>query len=89
MSKADWKRSNESSCGGKKAFLTWKQAQTHNNHMGRFGSPLIAKGKKFDKLEPYKCFNCQLVHLGHPPRRRHPHRSRFAQEASSQEDFQT
>lgn len=61
--------SNEESCGGKKVFTTWKQAQTHNHQMFR-GSSLKAKGKKLDKLHVYKCKKCLHFHLGHAPRKR-------------------
>lgn len=61
---------NDISCGGKKVFLTWKQAQTHNHLMRRRGSPVKAKGIKIEKLHVYKCKSCKYFHLGHPPRKR-------------------
>lgn len=66
----DWATSNAATCDGKKGFLSWKQATEHNNRMFKAGSALIHKGKKIEKLEPYRCLKCRLIHLGHPPRHR-------------------
>lgn len=71
--------SNEESCHGKKVFLTWKQATTHNNMILRRGS-LKAKGKKLEKLHVYKCKECKFFHLGHAirePHRKIKHQSHF------------
>lgn len=59
-----WELSNQANCDSKKTFLTWKQAQTHNNRMFR-NSSVRAKGKKIEKLHVYKCKKCGLFHLGH------------------------
>lgn len=67
-----WQSSNSFTCGGKKKFDTWKQAQTHNNMMRKEGSALRHKGRKIEKLHPYRCRKCGFIHLGHEPRR--PHR---------------
>jgi len=79
-----WEHSNQVSCPGKKAFLTWKQAATHNNRMLRPGSALKAKGKKVEKLHVYKCVKCKLLHIGHEPRRLHPRLSQKPQQVSPQ-----
>lgn len=71
-----WELSNEESCGGKKVFLTWKQAQTHNNKMFRRGSPLIAKGRKIEKMHVYRCKKCGHYHIGHAKRKFRPPVSR-------------
>lgn len=65
-----WAQSNEYSCDGKKVFLTWKQAQTHNNKMFRKGSPIRVMGKKLEKMHVYKCEKCQKFHIGHSARGR-------------------
>lgn len=67
-----WKQSNAMTCGGKKKFDTWKQAQTHNHMVKSEGSSLRHHGRKIEKLHPYKCKKCGYIHLGHPTRR--PHR---------------
>lgn len=65
-----WELSNEYSCDGKKVFLTWKQAQTHNHKMGRRGSPIRANGKKIEKMHVYQCKKCKKYHIGHASRGR-------------------
>lgn len=67
---ATWESSNYESCPGKKTFLTWKQATTHNHMMSRRGSSVRAKGKKIDKLHVYKCKSCTYFHIGHAARRK-------------------
>lgn len=66
----DWDASNNASCGGKKIFLTWKQATTHNHMMSRRGSSVRAKGKKIDRLHVYRCNTCRYFHLGHAARQK-------------------
>lgn len=64
-----WELSNESSCEGKKVFLTWKQAQTHNNKLFKKGSPVRVKGKKLEKMHVYQCVKCTKYHIGHAKRK--------------------
>ena len=80
----DWEYSNELSCDGKRIFLTWKQAQTHNNKMSKPGSVLRAKGKKIEKMHVYQCKKCHLYHIGHDVRRRLRHRQPYSRRAFRQ-----
>lgn len=64
-----WEDSNEITCDGKKVFLTWKQATTHNHKVRRRGSPLKLMGKKLEKMHVYQCKKCKKFHIGHPPTR--------------------
>lgn len=65
-----WEKSNNASCPGKKTFLTWKQATTHNHMISKPGSSVRAKGKKIDRLHVYKCSKCGLIHIGHAHRKK-------------------
>lgn len=70
LKKYNFDKSNRGSCDGKKVFLTWKQAQTYHNHITGRGSPLLAKGKKLEKLHAYRCNSCGKFHVGHSPRKK-------------------
>lgn len=48
----------ETSCIGKRRFLTLAEARTRARQIRRTGGP---------KLRPYECRFCGLNHLGHRP----------------------
>lgn len=55
---------NKAVCGGKKKFMTWKQAQTHLNSI-RKGGAIRRTGRRFERLHPYRCQYCGYFHTGH------------------------
>lgn len=72
MTQNDWrerrenklKQSNAQSCVGKKTFLTWKQAVSHQHKLKK-GGALKRTGKRIEPLHPYQCLGCGGIHLGH------------------------
>lgn len=63
--------SNTQTCGGKKSFPSYKLAAEFNNKIFSRGSAIRNKGKKIERLHPYKCKVCGNFHLGHEVRTRH------------------
>lgn len=76
-----WQASNDITCGEKKVFLTWGQAAQFARQVRGKGSALRAKGKKLERLAPYRCLRCQKFHLGHPLAEQPPRLSRRLSEA--------
>lgn len=69
-----YEHSNRKDCGGKKSFPSYREAAEFNNRMKRRGSVFVAKGKKIERMHPYKCKNCEHYHIGHEARSRGRHR---------------
>ena len=65
-----YEKSNVTTCIGKKAFPSYKLASEFNNRAFTRGSALRNKGKKIERLHPYKCKKCGQFHLGHAIRTR-------------------
>lgn len=69
MVKRSWDKSNEATCFGKKIFNNYGAALSYDRRMHKRGSPMIAQGRRLERLHPYRCLKCGKYHLGHPSRK--------------------
>lgn len=65
-----WKNSNQLTCNGKLSFPSYRKAAEYNHHIHKRGSAARAKGKKLEKMHPYRCKRCNNYHIGHDIRNR-------------------
>lgn len=80
-----WKKSNQYTCQGKTSFPSFRLAAEYNNHIRKPSSAARAKGKKLEKLRPYRCTRCYLYHLGHDVRQRQARLKRQRQQLRLQQ----
>lgn len=81
-----WERSNNDSCSRKKSFPSYKLAAEFNNRQFKRGSVIRAKGKKIEKMHPYRCKKCNLYHIGHDIRNRQNRLKRLQLQQRQRED---
>lgn len=65
-----YKFANSSDCPGKKTFPSYRLAAEFNNRQRSRGGVFVAKGKKVEKMHPYRCKSCNQFHIGHAIRTR-------------------